>query len=321
MIKTAIIGGAGYTAGELIRILIGHPEANIVHVQSNSHAGQPLHHAHADLEGLTDLIFSSEWPEEADVVFLCSGHGRSHSLLPELRKHTVAKIIDLSADFRIDSDDHDFVYGLPELQRDAIREATHLANPGCFATCIQLSLLPAAAEGLLTDTVHVTAITGSTGAGQSFSATSHFSWRSNNASVYKPLRHQHVEEITQSLSRLQPDFHNEVLFVPMRGAFTRGILSQLYTPYSGSEEDLLNCYRSYYEEHPFVVISDREPDLKKVLNTNRAFLHVSVEKGYMMVSGVIDNLLKGASGQAVQNMNLMFGLEETTGLQLKSGAF
>lgn len=321
MIKAAIIGGAGYTAGELMRLLITHPKAEVVHVQSNSHAGQPVFHAHGDLEGYTDLQFSSDWPEEADVVFLCSGHGRSHSLLPELRKHTSARVIDLSADFRVQSGEHDFVYGLPELQRNVIQNSCHIANPGCFATCIQLSLLPLAKAGLLRDHVHVTAITGSTGAGQSLASTTHFSWRSNNASVYKPLRHQHVEEIVQSVTLLQPDFEKDILFVPMRGAFTRGILSHLYTRIEIEPEEAVQLYRSYYRDHPFVVITDQEPDLKKVVQTNRAFLHVAADNGYVMVSGVIDNLLKGASGQAVQNMNLMFGLEETTGLQLKSGAF
>ncbi|MEX0608454.1 MAG: N-acetyl-gamma-glutamyl-phosphate reductase [Balneolaceae bacterium] len=321
MIKAAIIGGAGYTAGELIRILLSHSEAEIISVASESHKGEFLHKAHPDLEGETDLKFEEEISSGADVVFICSGHGKSKGAIESGVIPKTAKIIDLSSDFRIKSNNHDFVYGLPELNREAIKTAQKVANPGCFATCIQLSLLPLAQAGLLKNPVHITAITGSTGAGQNPTETTHYSWRSNNASVYKPFQHQHLGEILHSLKQLQNNFEHEIHFIPMRGAFTRGILSACYLETAKSEEEVLSLFKSYYQDHPFVNISATSPDLKRVVNTNKAILHMQKIGNQVLITGVIDNLLKGASGQAVQNMNLMFGLDETTGLIFKSTAF
>ncbi len=320
MIKVGIIGGAGYTAGELLRLLVHHPEADVISVVSGSHAGEPISKAHPDLEGDIELTFSDRLDQNVEVVFLCSGHGKSKGIVEEGMIPASAKIIDLSSDFRLNGD-HDFVYGLPELNREAIESAQYLANPGCFATCIQLSVLPLAASDLIKNSIHVSAITGSTGAGQNPTSTTHFSWRSNNASVYKAFIHQHLGEIKQSLGQLQQDFNQEVLFIPMRGAFTRGILAACYTVTDASEQELKALYEDYYSSHPFVQVSDSEPDVKRVVNTNKAIVHVRKEGNQAFVIGVIDNLLKGASGQAVQNMNLMFGFEETTGLQLKSSAF
>lgn len=319
MIKAGIIGGAGYTAGELLRILLHHPEAELVSVVSGSHAGEPVTKAHPDLEGETGLSFTEKLNEELDVVFLCAGHGRSKQILDQVPKRL--KIIDLSADFRLKDNSHDFVYGLPELNRQEIKSATHIANPGCFATCIQLSLLPLASAGLLTEDIHVSAITGSTGAGQNPTDTTHFSWRSNNASIYKAFTHQHLGEIRQSLSQLQEGFEKPIHFIPMRGAFTRGILAASYLRLEESESELKKIYQDYYSSHPFVHLSDSEPDVKRVVNTNKAFLYIKKEGNQFLIIGVIDNLVKGASGQAVQNMNLMFGLEETAGLHLKPSAF
>ncbi len=321
MIKAGIIGGAGYTAGELLRILIHHPETEVVSVMSGSHSGEPLHTAHPDLEGNIDLTFSNTISEETDIVFLCSGHGKSKHILENGQIPESSKIIDLSSDFRLNSNSHDFVYGLPELNREAIKAAQNVANPGCFATCIQLSLLPLAFAGLLNNSVHVSAITGSTGAGQNPTATTHFSWRSNNASVYKAFTHQHLAEIKQSLQQLQPGFNESVHFIPMRGAFTRGILAACYTKFDGDLDEAASIYEDFYSAHPFTLISGSQPDVKRVVNTNKAIVHLSKEGDQLLVTGVIDNLLKGASGQAVQNMNLIFGLDETTGLNLKSSAF
>lgn len=320
MIKAGIIGGAGYTAGELIRVLLHHPEVAITSVVSQSHAGEFLHKAHPDLEGETELKFDAELSKATDVVFLCSGHGRSKAIIKSNVIPTSTKIIDLSSDYRIE-EDHDFIYGLPELNRNQIRSANHIANPGCFATCIQLSLLPLAKAGLLNSGIHVTAITGSTGAGQNPSDTTHFSWRSNNASIYKPLKHQHLAEIRQSLEQLQSGFDQPVHFIPMRGAFTRGILAASYLELDQSEEEIREVFNEYYNDHPFITISDSSPNIKRVVGTNKAQLHILKEDGQILITGVIDNLLKGASGQAVQNMNLMFGLDETAGLTLKSIAF
>lgn len=320
MIKVGIIGGAGYTAGELLRLLVHHPNTELVSVVSGSHAGEAISKAHPDLEGETELIFSEVLSENVEVVFLCSGHGKSKGIIEQGMIPSSSKIIDLSSDFRLNGD-HDFVYGLPELNREAITSAKHLANPGCFATCIQLSVLPLASKGLISQPVHVSAITGSTGAGQNPTSTTHFSWRSNNASVYKAFTHQHLGEIKQSLKQLQSGFDQEVHFIPMRGAFTRGILAACYTETDASEEELKAVYKDYYSNHPFVQVSDSEPDVKRVVNTNKAVIHVRKEGSQALIIGVIDNLLKGASGQAIQNMNLMFGLDETTGLQLKSSAF
>lgn len=321
MIKVGIIGGAGYTAGELLRILLHHPGVEVISVMSGSHSGKPVSDAHLDLIGETELVFVNKLEENLDVVFLCSGHGKSKGILEEKKIPEGAKVVDLSSDFRLADGVHDFIYGLPELNKEQIKSAGNVANPGCFATCIQLSLLPLANAGLLNDDVHVTAITGSTGAGQNPSSTTHFSWRSNNASIYKAFTHQHLGEIKQSLTQLQNELDTSLHFIPMRGAFTRGILAASYLTSSESEASIKKLYEEYYEGHPFVVITERDVDVKQVVNTNKAILQVKKEGDKILIIGVIDNLVKGASGQAVQNMNLMFGLDETTGLDLKSSAF
>ncbi|HBQ59907.1 MAG TPA: N-acetyl-gamma-glutamyl-phosphate reductase, partial [Balneolaceae bacterium] len=315
MIKAGIIGGAGYTAGELLRILLHHSEVEIKSVVSRSHGGEFLHKAHPDLTGETALKFDSELSQDVDVVFLCSGHGRSKGIVESGVIPGSAKIVDLSSDFRIKGE-HDFVYGLPELNRDDIQNAENIANPGCFATCIQLTLLPLAHSGLLKDDVHVTAITGSTCAGQNPTATTHFSWRSNNASIYKPLTHQHLGEIGQSLKQLQNTFTKSIHFIPMRGAFTRGILAASYVPTERSLKEITELYQEFYKDHPYVHLSEDPVDVKQVVGTNKALLHLQKENGQILISGVIDNLVKGASGQAVQNMNLIFGLDETHALNL-----
>jgi N-acetyl-gamma-glutamyl-phosphate reductase len=315
-----IIGGAGYTGGELLRILLNHPAAEIAFVHSNSQAGKPVWNTHTDLLGDTDLTFTGA-PDlgTAEVLFLCSGHGESKKFLSENEVPTSTKIIDLSTDFRDQSEG--FVYGLPELQRDRIREATRIANPGCFATSIELALLPLAAAGLLTGDVHVSAITGSTGAGQALAPTSHFSWRSNNVSIYKAFTHQHLTEIGMTLRTHQPEFQRRINFIPYRGSFTRGILANVYTDFSGTLAEAKHLYDAYYAPHPFTHRSDAPVDVKQVVGTNKGLLHLEVHQGQLLISSVIDNLTKGASGQAVQNMNLAFGLDETTGLKLKSIGF
>jgi N-acetyl-gamma-glutamyl-phosphate reductase len=320
MIKAGIIGGAGYTAGELIRILLHHPEVEMTSVVSRSHGGEFLYQAHPDVEGESELKFDSKLSQNIDVVFLCSGHGKSKAVVEGDVIPEQAKIIDLSSDYRMKGE-HDFVYGLPELNSAEIKTANHIANPGCFATCIQLSLLPLAKAGLLNTSVHVTAITGSTGAGQNPTSTTHFSWRSNNASIYKAFTHQHLGEITQSLKQLQSGFDQSIHFIPMRGAFTRGILAACYLELNKSAEEVQKLYKNYYKNHPFVTVSDSSPDIKRVVGTNKAQVHIQKDNGQILITGVIDNLLKGASGQAVQNMNLLFGLDETSGLNLKSTAF
>ena len=318
-IKIAIEGGAGYTAGELLRILINHPFAEISYVNSESHVGQPVSAVHHDLLGELDLHFSKIVPANVDVLFLCKGHGQSVNYLASIQLPDSLKIIDLSQDFR--RENNGFVYGLPELQRERIQRASKIANPGCFATSIELALLPLAKAGLLNDDIHVTSITGSTGAGQSLSESSHFSWRNNNVSVYKPFRHQHLAEINMCLQKLQLGFANEINLVPMRGNFTRGILSSVYTNCSLSIDEINELYSTYYKDHPFVFISDVNPDLKQVVNTNKCILFVEKIDGKVFIISLIDNLIKGASGQAVQNMNLMSGYNEDTGLHLKAVAF
>ncbi|NOU46829.1 MAG: N-acetyl-gamma-glutamyl-phosphate reductase [Bacteroidales bacterium] len=318
-IKIAIEGGAGYTAGELLRILINHPQVEISYVNSESHEGQAVTSVHTDLLGETELRFGKIDPNKADVLFLCKGHGQSVSYLKNNRLPEGLKIIDLSQDFRTETDG--FVYGLPELQREKIRTATKIANPGCFATSIELALLPLAKAGLLQNDIHITAITGSTGAGQSLSETSHFSWRNNNISVYKPFRHQHLTEISMSLKKFQPAFQNELNLIPVRGDFTRGILSSIYTSCSISTEEAIELYDAFYQEHPFVILSDRNPSLKQVINTNKCILYPEKIDNKLLIISLIDNLIKGASGQAVQNMNLMSGFPEDTGLHLKAVAF
>jgi N-acetyl-gamma-glutamyl-phosphate reductase len=314
-IKIGIIGGAGYTGGELLRILIHHPKAEIVYVNSKSQAGKPVYNTHTDLLGDTDVVFSEKYHTEVDAIFLCSGHGESKKFLTANPEFKSLKIIDLSTDFRDQSEG--FVYGLAELQRDKIREANHVANPGCFATSIELALLPLASAGLIHDDVHVSAVTGSTGAGQSLSPTGHFSWRSNNISIYKAFTHQHLTEIGMVISSFQ-GAKPTVNFIPYRGTFTRGIMANVYTKFSGTLEEAKTLYRNYYAEHPFTYISDAPMDVKQVVNTNKCLISLEVHEGNLLITSVIDNLTKGASGQAVQNMNLMFGLEETAGLRLKS---
>lgn len=324
-INIGIVGGAGYTGGELLRILLNHPFVNVTFVHSNSQAGKPVWSTHTDLLGDTDLLFTGDamadllTPGNVDAIFLCSGHGASVTFMADNDVSDDITVIDLSADFRDEHDD--FVYGLPELQRERIQEATRIANPGCFATSIELALLPLAKAGLLTDDVQVSAITGSTGAGQALSPTTHFSWRNNNVSVYKAFTHQHLAEIRQSLTTLDPDFKSAINFVPYRGDFTRGIMANVYTPFSGTREEAKELYRTYYAGHPFTHLSDAPIDVKQVVNTNKCFVHLELHDGQLLITSVIDNLTKGASGQAVQNLNLVFGLPEDTGLRLKSVAF
>lgn len=325
-----IIGGAGYTGGELIRLLIHHPDVSVSFIHSRSNAGKPVHVVHQDLLGDTDLKFTDELNDDVDVLFLCVGHGEAKKFLDENKIKNKIKIIDLSQDFRLSekskTENRKFVYGLPELNRDKIKSASNVANPGCFATCIQLGLLPLAKAGLLKE-VYTTGITGSTGAGQSLTATSHFSWRANNIQAYKTLTHQHLGEIYQSLHQLQKSFPNTPLedgglgFVPWRGDFTRGIFvsSQLKSDLSLIE--LNKLYKDFYHDHPFTHISDEAIFLKQVVNTNKCIIQLEKVGSRLVVHSITDNLLKGASGQAVQNMNLMFGLDETTGLQLKATAF
>lgn len=322
MIKAGIIGGAGYTAGELLRILIHHPEVDIEFVNSTSNAGKAIDTVHSGLIGETDLHFTDALPlANVDVLFLCSAHGDSKKFLDANPVPSALKIIDLSTDYRHARADHDFVYGLPELNGGRIRKAGRVANPGCFATAIQLALLPLAQRGLLTDDVHVNAITGSTGAGVKPSETSHFSWRNNNISIYKPFAHQHLAEIGQSLRQLQPDFSRDILFIPVRGNFTRGIYATAYTSCPLTIEEVKACYRTYYDGAAFTLITEKNPDLKQVVNTNKAVLYLEKHGDRLLIVSMIDNLLKGASGQAVQNMNLMFGLDENMGLNLKATGF
>ena len=321
-IKVGVIGGAGYTAGELLRILIHHPAVEIVFVNSSSNAGNPIADVHSGLIGETDLVFTSELPfGEVDALFLCSAHGDSKKFMDNNDVPASIRIIDLSTDYRAKSPNHDFVYGLPELNRDEIRTGTRIANPGCFATAIQLALFPLAAAGLLTDEIHVNAITGSTGAGVKPSDTSHFSWRNNNISIYKPFGHQHLGEIGQSLRQLQNGFDKAVNFIPVRGNFARGIYATTYTKCSLSLDDAKKLYTDFYKDAAFTFVTDKNPDMKQVVNTNKGSVYLEKHGDKLLIVSMIDNLLKGASGQAVQNMNLMFGLDEKSGLGLKSIGF
>ncbi|MBI3501481.1 MAG: N-acetyl-gamma-glutamyl-phosphate reductase [Bacteroidetes bacterium] len=318
-IKVGIAGGAGYTGGELIRILLNHPKAEIIFVHSKSNAGNLLSDAHTDLLGETEMKFSSSLSKDIDVLFLCLGHGESVKFLSANKISDKIKVIDLSQDFRLNS--KDFVYGLPELQREKIKTANNIANPGCFATAIQLALLPLADKKLLNDEVHVSAVTGSTGAGQSLSATNHFTWRNNNISIYKAFTHQHLGEITHSIKQLQKIFSSDINFIPYRGNFARGILASVYVNSKLSIYEAKKLYKDFYKAHPFVFISEKNPDVKQVVNTNKCILYLEKYGDKLFIQSVIDNLTKGASGQAVQNMNLIFGLDETTGLKLKPSAF
>jgi len=320
-IRVGIVGSAGYTGGELLRILVFHPRTEIVFAHSNSNAGNPVSKIHSGLFGITDLKFSSALREDIDVLFLCVGHGQASVFLEENKIAEHIKIIDLSQDFRLNKEGNDFVYGFPELQKDKIKTAKNIANPGCFATCIQLGLLPLAFKGLLNDDIHISGITGSTGAGQGFSPTSHFSWREGNVSVYKPFTHQHLKEIKQSFKQLQPSFNQTMNFIPYRGNFTRGILISSYLKCGLSQEEARELFKDYYASHPFVHVSDDNPDLKQIVNTNNCIVYVEKFEDKLHIISILDNLTKGASGQAVQNMNLLFGLEETEGLQLKPVGF
>lgn len=322
MIRIGIIGGAGYTAGELCRLLLNHPEAEIVFINSESNAGNLITDVHEGLYGETDMRFTDELPfEDVDVVYFCFGHGKSTQFLSDHYIPADVRIIDLAQDFRLAAEGNDYVYGLPELNRTAILGAQHVANPGCFATCIQLGLLPLADAGLLQGDVSVNAITGSTGAGVKPSSTTHFSWRSGNMSIYKAFQHQHVPEIVQSLQQLQPSFEGAIDFIPYRGDFPRGIFATEVITCDAPEEEIADLYRDFYSDAPFTHYVDRAVDLKQVVNTNKCLIHAERHGNKLLVTSVIDNLLKGASGQAVQNMNLMFELEEDAGLRLKPLAF
>lgn len=322
-IRAGIIGGAGYTGGETLRLLLNHPSVEMVFIHSRSQSGHPIHSIHTDLLGETDLAFTSDITDDVDVVFLCVGHGEAREQLQQTKFADSVKIVDLSQDHRLmansSTDERKFVYGLPEVNRDSIRDANSIANPGCFATAIQLATLPLAAYGLLSD-IHITGITGSSGAGQKLQQSSHFTWRANNIEAYKTLSHQHLGEITETLTALQPSLAS-INFVPWRGDFTRGIYISAYTKTERSLVELTNLYKEYYKEHPFVVVSDKMINLKQVVGTNKCLLHVEKVGDNVVIHAAIDNLLKGASGQAVQNMNLMFGLDETMGLKLKATSF
>jgi N-acetyl-gamma-glutamyl-phosphate reductase len=323
-VKIGIVGGAGYTGGELLRVLLRHPNAHISFVHSISSANELVSKVHTDLVGDTDLKFASELNQDIDVLFLCVGHGDAKNFLATNEIKSSIKIIDLSQDFRLSSTavmgDRSFVYGLPELQKEAIKSASNIANPGCFATAIQLGLLPLAAQGKLKD-VYTTGITGSTGAGQGLSNTSHFSWRVNNIQAYKTLQHQHLHEITQSLGQLQGNENAEVHFVPWRGDFTRGIFVTSVVAIDLGLEELYELYNGYYAGHVFTHVSKNKIDLKQVVNTNQCLIHIEKQGNKIAIHSVIDNLLKGAVGQAVQNMNLIFSMDEGAGLQLKANYF
>lgn len=325
MIKAGIVGGAGYTAGELIRLIVNHPELILDFVYSTSNAGNKLYKVHADLLGDTEQNFTDTINPEVDVLFLCLGHGNSTAFLQNNTFSNNTKIIDLSNDFRLNADANfegkDFVYGLPEVSREEIKKANYIANPGCFATCIQFALLPLAAAKKVKNTIHINATTGATGAGVSPSATSHFPWRDNNFSVYKPFTHQHLGEIGETLNALQGSEAGDLLFIPNRGNFSRGIFASVYTEFDGTLEEAKKIYTDYYADAPFVHITDAPVNMKQVVNTNKCAISLIKHGSQILIYSAIDNLLKGASGQAIQNMNLMFGFEETLGLNLKGTGF
>ena len=321
MIKVGILGAAGYTGGELIRLLLNHPEAEIVFANSESNAGNLVSDVHEGLIGETDLRFTDAMPfDQVDVIFFCFGHGKSEQFLQEHTVPNSVKIIDLAQDFRIKGD-HDYVYGLPEINKAEIMKAQHVANPGCFATCIQLGLLPAAKMGLLKYDVAVNAITGSTGAGQKPGATTHFSWRNNNLSIYKPFQHQHIAEIRQSLIQTQGSLDVDIDFIPYRGDFARGIFATEVIRTKANADEVIAGYKAFYKDAAFTHYCDKSLDLKQVVNTNKCLVHIDAFDNKLLVTSCIDNLLKGAVGQAVQNMNLMFGIDEAAGLRLKASAF
>jgi len=325
MIKAGIIGGAGYTAGELIRLLVNHQKVTLDFVYSTSNAGNYIYQVHQDLLGTLDLKFTATVNLDVDVLFLCLGHGNSSVFLENNTFSKTTKIIDLSNDFRLDKDaifqGKEFVYGLPELQKDTIKSAENIANPGCFATAIQLALLPLVKHNLLKSSVHINATTGATGAGVSPGATTHFSWRDNNFSIYKAFTHQHLGEIKESLTSLQKEFNEELFFIPNRGNFSRGIFASIYLEFDKNIDATFKLFEDFYKDAPFTHISKTPIHLKQVVNTNNCFLHLQKHKNTLLITSVIDNLLKGASGQAIQNMNLLFGFKETEGLQLKATSF
>lgn len=322
MIKVGILGAAGYTGGELIRLLLGHPEAAIVFANSESNAGKKVTDVHEGLYGDTDMTFTSEMPfDDVDVLFFCFGHGKSTQFLQQHPVPGHVRIIDLAQDFRLEAPGNDFVYGLPEINRNRIAQARHVANPGCFATCIQLGLLPAANMQIIKGSVAVNAITGSTGAGQKPGATTHFSWRTGNLSIYKPFAHQHVPEIRQSLRQVQGSLEASIDFIPYRGCFARGIFATEVLHTDKDAEEIIKGYKDFYQDEPFTHYVDQPLDLKQVVNTNKALVHCDKIGDKLLITSCIDNMLKGAVGQAVQNMNIMFGLEETMGLKLKAMAF
>lgn len=321
MIKVGILGAAGYTGGELIRLLLNHPEAEIVFAHSESNAGNNVTDVHEGLLGETTLKFCADMPfDKVDVIFLCFGHGKSEAFLKEHAVPANVRIIDLAQDFRI-SGDHDFVYGLPETHRDIIKSARHLANPGCFATCIQLALLPALKAGIISGDIHINGITGSTGAGQKPGATTHYSWRNDNISVYKTFTHQHLLEINQTVEELHPGYDGRLFFIPQRGCFARGIFVTAYATCNTPLEEVQKIYADYYQNAAFTHVVGKSPDMKQVVNTNKAIVYVERHEDQLLMISCIDNLLKGAVGQAVENMNLMFGLSEDCGLRLKASAF
>ena len=326
-VKVGVLGAAGYTGGELIRLLLNHPEAEIVFANSESNAGNLVSEVHEGLVGETDLRFTDEMPfDEVDVLFFCFGHGKSEQFLKEHEIPANVKIIDLAQELRIKNEElkiknYNFVYGLPETHRELTRTAQHLANPGCFATCIQLSMLPALKAGIISGDIHVNGITGSTGAGQKPGATTHFSWRNDNISVYKTFTHQHLLEINQTVQELCPGYDGRVLFIPQRGCFTRGIFVTAYAKCDLPIGEVQQIYADYYRDAAFTHFVTKSPDMKQVVNTNKALVYVEKHEDQLLMISCIDNLLKGAVGQAVQNMNLMFGLDEKVGLQLKASAF
>ena len=319
MKKVGIIGGSGYTGGELIRLVVNHPTLILDFVYSTSRPGTPLYDTHVDLLGRSELGFTDNINSEVDIVFLCVGHGKSVGFLKEHKFSSQTIIIDLSNDFRLKKDarfqDYDFVYGLPEYQKNKIQGAKAIANPGCFATAIQLALLPMVKEDLIKEAIHINATTGSTGAGVGLSSTGHFSWRNNNVSWYKPFEHQHLREIRETLK------DPKIFFLPQRGNFTRGIFASCYTPFEESIKQAENLYRDYYNSHIFTHVSAKEIALKQVVNTNNCVLHLHKYEDQLLVTSAIDNLLKGASGQAIQNLNLIMGWEEDLGLQLKASIY
>jgi len=318
-VKVDIVGGAGYTGGEMIRLLLHHPHCRLNKVTSRSQSGKQLYEVHPDLKGWTDLKFEDGYNSDADITFLCMGHGKSKEYLQKNSPHGI--IIDLSRDFRLKEEGNDWVYGLCELNKENVKTSNHIANPGCFASCIQLGLLPLAANQQLTSDIHITAITGSTGAGQKPVTTTHNSWRNNNISIYKAFNHQHLDEIKQSIVQLDSGFNQEIHFIPMRGSFTRGIFTSMYLASSLSTEEAIDMYNKFYAASPFVHISSTALSVKEVVNTNNTYIYLEQIDGLLRIESTLDNLIKGAAGQAIQNMNIRMGWPEEEGLKLKGTAF